>query len=467
MAHANFSSILGYAPDRQRAPARLEIRPAPDWRVACSLKPAEGPANVYVADGFDLLADGIFVAGNWAEETFENGGARYRLVFSRKPDLKDRKLIDDVRGIVRESAAVFGETPFTSYMFLTILEPEGGRGGIEHLEGTSMAAALDLFDERDTYRRYLGLVAHEFVHAWNVKRLRPAGLGPFDLTRESFTHNLYVAEGFTTYYGGVAQARSGAITREEYFKSLAESLVTDRDNVGIREKALEDQSWDWWLDSDIPYLSFRTNYSRGSFVAMVLDLEIRAATKGKRTLDGVMRGLYARTARRETGFTDAELREALVRDGAPGMDARLDAMVGTPGPLDVAAALAHAGLEVVPDTASPAVPFFGWRSATTGKDFPAVDWVEPGSPAAKAGLQSRDLLVALGGRRLSGENLAKEAGRAGSGKVVSVSYFRDGTLRQVDVTPGPAVPPKLIVRERKDATAEQKALLAAWLGAPK
>jgi len=460
MAHANLSTILGYVPERQTAPATLAIRPAPGWKVACSLPEAAG---TFAAPGYDLLADGIFIAGNWWETTFEDGGARYRVVFSKKPEWKDNKVEDDLRKIVRESAAVFGETPFTTYMFLYILEPDAGRGGIEHRDGTSMCQPESCFYDREAYLKFLGLTAHEFVHAWNVKRMRPAGLGPFDLTQESYTHNLYVAEGFTTYYGGIVQVRSGAITREEYYKNLAEALVTDRDNVGIREKALQDLSWDWWLTSDIPYLSFRTNYSRGSLVALVLDLEIRRATAGKKNLDDVMRGLYARTGKRATGYTDVELREALVKDGAPGMDARLNAMVAQPGPLDLAGAIARAGLEVVPDPKAPAVPLAGWRSATKGNDFPLIDWVEPGSPAARAGLQSRDLLIALDDRRVSGDTLSKELERQKEGAKVPVAFIRDGTLRRAEITLGAPVPPKVIVRPRADATPEQKALLEAWL----
>jgi predicted metalloprotease with PDZ domain len=464
MAHANLASILGYAPERQRAPARLTVIPFGDWKLACSLAPAGNDANTFEAPDFDQLADGIFLAGRWTDVAVNDGDTRLRLVFSQAPDFKDRKLGDDVRAIARETAAVFGDTPFDRYMFLYVLEPEGGRGGIEHLFGTSMCAPLDSFEDREAYRKLLGLTAHEYVHAWNVKRMRPAGLGPFDLTKETPTRNLYVAEGFTTYYGNLVAERAGAITREEYFKILAEALVVDRGNSGIRVKSLEDHSWDWWLPTKVPYLTYRTNYTRGSLVALVLDLAIRQATGGKRSLDDAMRALYQRTGARATGYTDAELRQALVSDGAPGMDARLDAMVRAPGALDVAAELAEIGVEVVPDPATPSAPFVGWRTTSTGKEFPALDWIEPGSPAALAGLQDHDLVLALAGRRLSAERLDKELARLTPGQPVEVTYFRDGMLGRASMNPGALLPPKLIVRQRADATPDQKARLEAWLG---
>jgi predicted metalloprotease with PDZ domain len=464
MAHANFASILGYAPERQRAPTRLTLTPFGDWKLTSSLAPDGATPFAFVAPDFDQLADGIFLAGSFTELGFDDGGAHYRLAFSRAPDFKDRKVGDDVRKIVREAAAVFGETPFDRYLFVYLLEADGGHGGIEHLFGTSICAPLDSFEDREAYKKFLGVTAHEFVHAWNVKRMRPAGLGPFDFTKESPTHNLYVAEGFTSYYGNLVAVRGGATTREEYFKSLGDGLVVDRGNAGIREKSLEAHSWDWWLPTGIPYLTYRTNYTRGSLVALVLDLEIRNATGGTRSLDDVMRALYARTGKRATGYTDAELRDALVRDGAPGMDARLDAMVTRPGTLDVASGLALLGVEVVPDPASPALPFVGWRTSTPGKDFPAIDWIEPGSPGAVAGLQDRDLIVALDDRRISAERLDKELALLQPGKPVSVSFFRDGTLRRAELIPGSPVPPKLIVRPREDATPEQKSRLTAWLG---
>lgn len=464
MAHANLASILGYAPERQRAPAKIEIVPFRTWKVACSLAAAAEPSRFEAAD-FDALADGIFLAGAWTEVSFDEGPTHYRLVFSRKPNFKDRKVEDDVRKIVRQAAAVFGDVPFDRYLFIFLTESDGGRGGIEHLFGTSIGIPLDSFDERDIYLKFLGVTAHEFVHAWNVKRMRPAGLGPFDFTKESPTHNLYVAEGFTTYYGGLASVRGGAVTREEYFKNLAEGLVTDRENAGIRVKSLEDQSWDWWLESKIPYLTFRTNYTRGSLVALVLDLEIREATQGARSLDDAIGALYRRTGKRATGYTDAELREALARDGASGMDKRLDAMVRAPGALDVAAALARVGVEVVSDPEKPQVPLAGWRTTTTGKDFPVIDWIEPGSPAARAGLEDKDLLVAFDDRRVSAETLDRELRRIGPKTAVTVSFFRDGTLRRAGMTTGELVPAKLIVRARADATPEQKSRLEAWLAA--
>jgi predicted metalloprotease with PDZ domain len=140
-------------------------------------------------------------------------------------------------------------------------------------------------------------------------------------------------------------------------------------------------------------------------------------------------------------------------------------MVKEPGALDVAAALARVGVEVVPDPETPPVPFVGWRTGTTGKDFPSLDWVEPGSPAARAGLQSGDLVVAVGDRRVSGERLAKEIGRLTPDTPVAVAFFRDGLLQHAEVTPGAPVPAKLIVRARADATVEQKALLEGWLAA--
>ena len=465
LAHANLACILGYVPERQRAPAKLTVVPFGDWTVSSSLGEAPDARGAYGASDFDALADGIVIAGHWTEMAFTEGGTRFRLAFSQPPEVGDRKVVDDVRAIVRESGAVFGEVPFDRYLFVFLLEPETGRGGIEHQYGTSICMPADSFTEREDYRRFLGVTAHEYFHAWNVKRMRPAGLGPFDYTKEAPTHNLYVAEGFTSYYGPVAQVRGGAITREEYFKALAESLVTDRNNAGAKAKSLESFSWDWWLVSDIPYLTFRTNYTRGALVALVLDLEIREATRGARSMDDVMRGLFRRTGLRATGYTDAELREALARDGAPGMDARLDALVKSPGSLDVAAALARAGIEVVPDPETPLAPLVGWRSATKGADFPVIDWVEPGSPAAKAGLQDRDVLLSLGGRKVTAEKLDRELARLTSGKPVEIAFFRDNVLRRIELVPGEPIAPKLLVRDKKDATDEQKALGKAWLAA--
>jgi predicted metalloprotease with PDZ domain len=463
VGHANLVRLLGYAPDRLAAPARVRFEPFGSWKVATSLPPLAGDGKVYTAADYDALADGIAIFGNWSETSFDEGGAHWRIVFSQPMDFKKNDVVKDVRAMAREAAAVFGVVPFKDYLFITLIEAETGRGGIEHKDGTSMCAAGDIFDDREKYARYLGLVAHELVHAWNVKRLRPAGIGPYDYARETPTKNLYVAEGFTSYFGPLALVRSGAVTRDEFLKDLGERIVTDRDNVGNLAKSLEDHSWDWWLQSKIPFLTFRSNYSRGALVAWKLDQEIRSATGGAKSLEDVMKGLYGQIAPRATGYTDGELRQALVKWGAPGMDARLDALVSRPGGFDAAPLLEGLGLEMVPDPASPAAVYLGWKTSGTGKDFPTIDSVVPGSPAAKAGLEDRDMVVAIDGRRLAVERLDKELATLSAGKEVAVSYFRDRALVISRITPEASRPAKVLVRPRTDASDEAKKRLDAWL----
>jgi predicted metalloprotease with PDZ domain len=463
MAHANLVRVLGYVEDRLGHPGRITFVPTGDWEIASSLEPVTGAADTFQAPDWDELADGIVLMGRWHEEGFEDGGARYRMVFSEKPDFRETDPVGDVRKIARESAAVFGETPFDRYLFLYLLEPDGGRGGIEHLYGTSMSAPRDSFSERARYRYLLSLTAHELVHAWNVKRLRPEGLGPFHYTREVYTRLLYVAEGFTSYYGPLVEARVGTASREEFLRDVAGWIVRDRDNVGVRHKSLEEFSWDTWLRSGIPFLTFRTYYVRGALVGMILDLRLRHRTGGERGLDDVMRDLWTRFARAPRGYTDTDLRAALVRAGGEGMDELLDSLVGRTGPLDVTGALALAGLEVVPEPGRAAVPFLGVRTESTGTDFPLADWIEPGSPAEQAGLQSRDRLIALDGRRLRAEGLEQALVEIGAGRTIEVAFFRDGILRRAEVTLGTAVPPALQIHEREGASEAQRRLLEGWL----
>jgi len=463
VGHANLVRLLGYAPDRISAPARVRFEPYSGWKVATSLAPDPKVAGAYGASDYDMLADGIAIFGNWSETSFDEGGAHWRLVFSQPVDYKKFDPAKDVKALAREVAAIFGVVPFKDYLFLTLLEPETGRGGIEHRDGTSLCVAADLFDDREKYASFLGLVAHELTHAWNVKRLRPAGFTPYDYAHETPTNNLYVAEGFTSYLGPMANVRSGAVTREEFFKSLGETILRDRDNPGMLEKSLEEQSWDWWLESKIPFLTYRSNYTRGALVAWKMEREIRAATGEARGVEDVLKGLYGQIATRATGYTDAELRQAFVKWGAPGMDARLDALVKRPGALDLAPVLADYGLEMVPDPASPASVYVGWRTSGTGKDFPTIDWVAPDSPAAAAGLQDRDQIVAIDGRRLAVDRLDKDLAALTAGTAVSVSWFRDRVLMQGKVTPEASRPAKVIVRPRADASDEAKKRLEAWL----
>ena len=299
--------------------------------------------GLYRAPDYDALIDHPVEMGTPQVVSFTAHGAEHELVFTGvAPKLDLARIADDVRRICETQIAFFEprtrHAPFLDsadrYVFMTMVTNDG-YGGLEHRASTALMTArkdlpvLGQQGQGEGYRGFLGLVSHEYFHTWNVKRIKPAAFAPYDLSQPDLTRLLWVFEGFTSYYDDLLLLRSGAITQADYLRLLAKTITGVARTPGRLKQSVAESSFDAWTryykqDENSPN-ALVSYYTKGSLVALGLDLLIRQETAGARSLDDVMRLLWQRHGRdfyqgRPQGLAEDGL-PALIRE-ATGVDAR-------------------------------------------------------------------------------------------------------------------------------------------------
>jgi len=468
----NGTSVFLRAHGHEHQPCLLELVPPPagstrtdePWRVHTSLPEATGDPEaaprhgfgLYRAPDYDALLDHPIEMGTPQTITFEAHGAQHEMVFSgRIPGLDLARVADDVRRICEAQIALFEpeslRAPFLDsadrYVFMTFVTADG-YGGLEHRASTALLAsrgdlpAVGQGGMTDGYRTFLGLVSHEYFHTWNVKRIKPAAFVPYDLTREGHTRLLWVFEGFTSYYDDLMLLRSGVIERDDYLKLLGRTVAQVHRGPGRHKQSVADSSYDAWTryyrqDENSPN-ALVSYYTKGSLVALGLDLTIRQATDNQRSLDDVMRLLWDRYGRdfyrsAAPRGVDEDAMAALIAE-ATGVDASSFLAQYAEGCADVPLdrLLAQAGYQLEWQAAGNLPVSVNWRTRTQGQDLLVATVYESGN-AHRAGVSAGDVLVALDGLRVGPGNLDALLQRYRPGEAVPLHVFRGDVLRRFDL----------------------------------
>lgn len=380
-----------------------------EWKIASSL-PLKGGA--YVAKDFDTLVDSPFELGAFRSRKFKTGGTSFELAFTGAHNGDEGRITEATRKIVEAAGAIFGGFPFKRYLFLFTFAPKL-RGGLEHKDCTSLISDSHAFDKPEGYFALYQLVAHEFFHAWNVKRLHDPALGPFDYSRENPTKLLWFHEGLTAYMEHLIVLRAGVVPWSHTSKELARCWTEQVQRPGRLEQCLEESSWDAWIRLYKPH-EFSPNssvsyYDKGEMVAWLMDAAIREGSRGKLGLPDLFAILWARHG--ERGVTDTDIRRAFQdlsgKDPAPFWDAYISGRADLDAqPLGRAFGLAmqaRAPWEALSSEAQQDPASLrrarGWTGLVMASNGPSVQNVIPGSPAAAAGLSFGMEILAVDGWR--------------------------------------------------------------------
>jgi predicted metalloprotease with PDZ domain len=289
--------------------------------------------------------------------------------------------------MIPPQVAVFGEVPWENYTILQIADTSyQGASGLEHQN-----SHVNVFTPLAIGSEFLpSLLAHEIFHAWNVKRLRPAELWPYAYDRKQPTALLWISEGITDYYADLSLVRGGVVPPDGFYAALSEKM---NEVLGLEPVALEDASLSTWIHPTDG--TMYVYYAKGALAGFMLDVMIRDATDNRRSLDHVMREIYATTYKRGRGFTNAEWWEAVNRVIGPGHERRLEEFharyVDGREPYPWAELLPLAGMRI----AELRMPRFGIATSVDGSIVVVTD-IEEGSAAAVAGVRAGDVILAIG-----------------------------------------------------------------------
>jgi predicted metalloprotease with PDZ domain len=455
---------------------RFEGFPA-DWQVASALPLKEG---AFLAGGFDALVDSPFELGAFRSRHFRSGGTTFELAFTGGHNGDEGRITAATQKIVEAAGAIFGGFPFRRYLFLFTFAP-GLRGGLEHRDCTSLLSDSHAFDRPEGYYALFQLVAHEFFHAWNVKRLHDPVLGPFDYGRENPTRLLWFHEGLTSYMEHVLVLRAGVVPWSHTAKELARCWSEQAQRPGRLEQSLEESSWDAWIRLYKPH-EFSPNssisyYDKGELVAWLMDASLREGSRGRAGLAELFTLLWARHG--ERGLTDADVRRAYQelagKDPEPFWQAYISGRAELDGTLlqrafglklEAQAPWERLSAEEQQDPAAlrRARTWTGLVLAATGT---TVQNVLPGSPAAAAGLSfGMEILAVDGWRTTTAAEVQRGFALGGPGARVTVLAALRGRVFEVSVLVGdsPERSHRLLPDSR--ANAAQRAAFAASYGQP-
>jgi predicted metalloprotease with PDZ domain len=463
-ASVNGASVFLFAEGRDGEPLELVVDAPAGWRTTTALRPGGAP-GVFRASGYDELVDSPLEIGTHALWEWEAAGKTHRWAIWGRGNYDARRLVADTTRIVHAERAMFGDLPYPDYTFIVHLTP-GGAGGLEHRDSTVLLADRWAF-RGPAYEKFLGLVAHEFFHLWNGKRIRPAVLGPFDYLAENYTRDLWVVEGITTYYTDLFLRRAGLVTQARLLELLAERITRFQSLPGRAVQTLADSSWDTWIkfyrpDANTPNSSI-SYYEKGALAALLLDLRIRTATANERSLDDVMRRLWADFGAWDAGFPEGEVERLAAEVAGTDLCAFFDRVLRSAAELPWDETLAAAGLVLrAVQKALPTEVRTGVQLRTEGGRA-MVTHVLAGTPAHRAGLNAGDELVALDGLRIAADTLPLRLAERRTGERVPLTVFRRDELLELELEVELAPPPRLELAPVPDPTPAQKRLHDDWL----
>lgn len=462
----NGTSVFLAAEGYENEPCAVEIlapegKAYADWKVATSLPAVDikkkSGFGGYQASSYDELIDHPVEMGEFQKVSFKACGVPHEFVVSGRFQGDLKRLAEDTKKICEYQIKLFGEpAPFDRYVFMLFVGKDI-YGGLEHRASTALVANRDdlpapgAAEVSDGYLKLLGLISHEYFHSWNVKRMKPAAFTPYDLNREGMTRLLWAFEGITSYYDDLTLVRCGLIDEKRYLGLLAETITGVQRGAGRMKQTLEQSSFEAWTkyyrqDENSPN-SIVSYYTKGSLAALALDLLIRRDSKGKQSLDDVMRALWSKWLADGKGLEEDEWEKIAIETTGLKLKPFFDLALRSTEDLPLLELLKSQGVELKFEAAQGASDRGGVVDAFAAKPAPLTLGVKTAADAAgvklvqvldggaaqQAGLSGGDVVVAVD--KLRAYDLDKQLARLAAGDKIKLHAFRRDELMTFDVAP--------------------------------
>jgi predicted metalloprotease with PDZ domain len=497
-AYLSPSGVFVHVAGEIQHPVTVAIQLPAAWKqIATGLEPVKGKPGAFTAANFDVLYDCPILMGNQEYLHFEvKGVPHYVAIENVKDDVDRPKMVADLKSMVTAATQLMGDVPYQHYTFLMMGR---GGGGIEHSNSSSNQFDGNSISTPTGYLRWLSFICHEYFHNFNVKRIRPIALGPFDYDQENLTHMLWVSEGLSVYYEDLVLVRAGLMTKAQYLDKMAAQIGTFDNAPGHHYQSATESSWNTWStgsgiggdrNTTISY------YNNGAMLGAMLDLKIRDGSGNRKSLDDVMRGLYKKYYQdKKRGFTDAEFRQEC-ESAAGGDMAEVFDYAATTNEVNYASYFALAGLKLdataveapgaylgvdthtqeLPPSAGPAGggrgarggggPGGGGGRARGGAPMTQlmVTDVAAASPAEAAGLKAGDVILEVDGSAAPTAVVLNDALTAKkAGDKIKLRISRGGSEQAMEATLVGNVKKTYSLNPVTGGTAAQSAILTNWL----
>ncbi|HEY6804901.1 MAG TPA: PDZ domain-containing protein [Pyrinomonadaceae bacterium] len=484
----NNANLLMYLDGYLKSPSTVQVLAPDAWKVATGLPAAPGPKNTFRAENFDILYDSPFEVSDFKTIQFVVKGVKHRIVIDGEGNYDAERMRNDVQKIVETEVNIMGgEVPYADYTFFLHLRTNGG-GGLEHLNSASLGYPRFGFRSANAdratssspnaqpaereYRGFLSLVAHEFFHLWNVKRIRPDALGPFDYTQENYTKVLWVAEGITDYYADVALRRANLISERDFLAATARSFQSLQNTPGRLVQSAEEASYDSWIkfyrpdensvNSQVSY------YDKGAILGLLLDLEIRKRSNNEKSLDDVMRYMLNEFYKKNRNYGSQDFQKACELMAGSSLEEFFAKYIRGKEELDYNAALNAAGLQLETQNAMEGGKpvekmYFGADTAWEDNRL-VVKKVYAGSPAYDQGLNTGDQILAINNMRATKEFFDARMAEKKPGDLINLTIFRFDDLSTLLIKLGGRTEGTYRIVALPNTSDAQKKIYKGWLG---
>ncbi|MFD2248654.1 M61 family metallopeptidase [Pontibacter ruber] len=449
---------------REHEPCQLILAIQKHWQLACGLKATD--PHILLAKDYDELVDSPLIASASLKQTkYDVAGIPFYIWIQGDCQPDWEKIRHDFEDFTKEQLELFGDFPVTEYHYLNEILPYRFYHGVEHSNSTVITLGPgEQLMLPSLYKEFVGVSSHELFHTWNIKKIRPAEMHPYDYTKENYFRTGYVVEGLTTYYGDFILARSGFFTAEQYFEELNNTLQRYYADFGHQNLSLAESSFDLWLDGYKPGIPDRkvSIYVKGALTALLLDLQLRKATNNRANLDQVMVCLWQDFGKKGIGYTSEDYAQLVSEVAGSDFTPYFEQFIYGTAPIEQALdeALRYVGC-TLQETANPLLHkrFFGFKTTTENQSI-KVAGIAPGSPASTA-LSIDDELIAVNSRKLE-QNL--QALLTEDISLITLTLFRNKQLLTVLLQADKRTfYPKYTIAKRADATEAEKQNFKLWL----
>lgn len=460
------AALFFYIPNYENYPFKVTIKPPQDdWQITTSLPKIPEEKNTFIAENFDTLVDSPFEIGIQKQYDFIVENKPHQWIIWGRGNIDAEKVVADTKKIIESESKIFNGLPYENYKFILHLSASGF-GGLEHKNCCVLNYSRFGFKNPEKYNRFMQLVAHEFFHLWNVKRIRPKALEKFNYAQENYTTSLWFSEGTTSYYDLIIPLRAGIYNQKTFFDLLSKDISQYLNISGRKVQPLSESSFDAWIKlyrrdaySNNNQISY---YLKGELVTLLLDLIIRNNTNNQKSFDDVMVRMWHKFGKEEIGFTEEELKREIEIIANQDLSEFFYLYLETTAELPFNQYFEPFGIILTPKKEENSVPYLGLTVQKEG-GIDKINFVEANSPAGKVGIEAGDELLAIDGFRVTSETLTERLQDYQEGDLIEMTIFHQEELKTLKIKLDSPQPSSYQVKIMDNLSESQKENLRHWL----